>query len=1532
MNMRHIIRYILMIFVVIGIGSLPAPSGAVSGPAIVRTGGARNRIEIVFEADQAPSPGGTATLSLEATPLIYAPDLQIEWFVPPEVELLGTAKESFGAVAAHQTVTSQREVRFQSEGIFKVGVWSGFSPTDGIQLGSSGVLFFTIVAHGSKVSDMDPQAQSPMGSLMPAQVTVEPMHTMVPSSSDSDPCFAVNGTITRIDREPTASGYAPDTIVPVRYALVEIREEDVVFDDSYGEVLTNENGYFSFAFCDDDGWGDDTLEIYVRLWAEIYSDNTFVAEVIDTSWIDEVYEIDSPVVSSGGGTLTFDFDPLNETQSAIFNIADAVYEAWAYWKESGGEKGGDALFDQEGEVHWEPGYGEEGSYYISFWEEITIADHPSQPDQWDDSVIIHEWGHMADDRYSCDDNPGGQHSSGSLIDPELAWGEGYPDYWQSAVRAGMGHTDGNYYLDLGGTTKGNLIIDLESWNTNNPHLVSDLNEMAVAAALWDLNDEVDDGQDRAKHGHAMIQGVYTSETFEDIAYGFWDDTCEFDTFIRAWVREGNPTDLYTAGAIRQNTGYWIPPSPEYVWWDRVTQVVDNSASMAGAKFDAVKTILAEIVNDLGNQPKGTEFSLYSFHNQTNTNIDNYQGFFFPDLILPEINKMSTVGFSDPDCQVEAFRALSQAVENQYGGDVWLFTDGEPNPNNPTVETLKQLLNTHAVRASIALLGVCSSTTAVSPELTEAERVRLDGASEAVLGLAAADTPDGLVPYLLTAINSGGQFLFVDSSQLGDAAEILRAQISHSAGAGRWSDYVSDNFTYSWDRLSLGEFNWIDATTGGTEWGNPPTESYLHVALPQYFSYFNGGPYLVPHVYENGYITFGDYYGEVMVNTPLPNPAAPNNALYPYWDNLEWVIEGRRVAPAASNDGYIYTKRDGDWFAIEYYRFYPIEYSAQFMTFEVLLNLSTGEIRYLYETAPDGAGSATIGLENAAGSDGIQVSYNDVYGAANATGYKFTPMPPQPNKTYRVEVDSLMDEVYFLLTGYSGSFGPLKVYYPDGSLVNCADSANVVCLDLDLVQYVQVKVNNRVGEWQAVVDAGSTGSGTYSFHSNAASAVGAQSMNDRSLSTSAKETLLVKIGQALDGNTLTGRFRTPNDQPFGSSFSLYDDGLHADGLAADGLFGSDPYTPAGAGTGYLYVEGQLGGTSFVRSDPIPFTFQPVEITSLGDGTNSGGGTELQFEIQNLDTEDHCYWYDTQAPEGWWIDGLGWIPMVCINAGESHTTTLTIYMASGETNNLPSGTNGEVTLTVTDYGEGLMSDSATAWVTRHRAPASINIYNPTFYLRPGGDSATLEFIVLDDEGMVVADGTEVQLSATLGSISPSTGITHSGFFSATFTSGSTEGTALITANFLSGSVADTVSNTVNINNNVSATTEIDIGNPKANQISLEVSPQSVPPDGVSTSNLVATVKDRWGMPVADQVVRIGVSGDGQIGRINGSEVVSGTTNTQGQFTATFTSGTAAGEARVRAELLVMEAEGYRPVHEDQQVIDMILPEVYLPLILR
>jgi hypothetical protein len=149
------------------------------------------------------------------------------------------------------------------------------------------------------------------------------------------------------------------------------------------------------------------------------------------------------------------------------------------------------------------------------------------------------------------------------------------------------------------------------------------------------------------------------------------------------------------------------------------------------------------------------------------------------------------------------------------------------------------------------------------------------------------------------------------------------------------------------------------------------------------------------------------------------------------------------------------------------------------------------IRYQYLSVPNGSASATIGLENSNGSSAVQISRDDVGYASDGMGYKFAPAPPQPTKTYTVTVDSSMQAVGFLLAGYSGSFEDLLVTDPDGEQVHCIGEG-VMCLDLDLVQYVQVNTNGRTGDWNAVVDAGPTGEGTFSFISMAASPIAVES--------------------------------------------------------------------------------------------------------------------------------------------------------------------------------------------------------------------------------------------------------------------------------------------------------------------------------------------------------------------------------------------------------------------------------------------------------
>ena len=78
-------------------------------------------------------------------------------------------------------------------------------------------------------------------------------------------------------------------------------------DDTYGEGTTDANGNYTFSACDDDGVFDDELELYVRLRTEMVVNGNDVVEVEDSSWIDEVYEYDSGIIETEGGTFTVNF-------------------------------------------------------------------------------------------------------------------------------------------------------------------------------------------------------------------------------------------------------------------------------------------------------------------------------------------------------------------------------------------------------------------------------------------------------------------------------------------------------------------------------------------------------------------------------------------------------------------------------------------------------------------------------------------------------------------------------------------------------------------------------------------------------------------------------------------------------------------------------------------------------------------------------------------------------------------------------------------------------------------------------------------------------------------------------------------------------------------------------------------------------------------------------------------------------------------------------------------------------------------------
>jgi hypothetical protein len=63
-----------------------------------------------------------------------------------------------------------------------------------------------------------------------------------------------------------------------------------------------------------------------------------------------------------------------------------------------------------------------------------LGDRNEDSDEFDDSVIIHEYGHLLAAKFSRDDSPGGETHLGDMLDPRVAWSEGWANFFSSVVR------------------------------------------------------------------------------------------------------------------------------------------------------------------------------------------------------------------------------------------------------------------------------------------------------------------------------------------------------------------------------------------------------------------------------------------------------------------------------------------------------------------------------------------------------------------------------------------------------------------------------------------------------------------------------------------------------------------------------------------------------------------------------------------------------------------------------------------------------------------------------------------------------------------------------------------------------------------------------------------------------------------------------------------------------------------------------------------------------------------------------------------
>lgn len=291
-----------------------------------------------------------------------------------------------------------------------------------------------------------------------------------------------------------------------------IRHAEIMVKNSAGNIIqcgeTSATGTYSLTLPQA---GSGTYTVYVN--SRINNTSVARAYVLDYNLTNVHYSVSKSVsatanssannlLASGEGAVT----------SAAFNILDQVIKANEYLAEyvdtpyGCGTTYPDCVPYTPAPlvyIYWKKGvnpysyYGvDAGSSFYTGDSRIFILGGKNgdvdnmDTDHFDNSVIIHEYGHFLEDALAVSESPGGYHDGNAVIDPRLAWSEGFADFLQSAV------TGDEFYIDTIGNSSGTaggsafLSIDLESTAMDTPNDGAEglFREFSISRLLWDAID------------------------------------------------------------------------------------------------------------------------------------------------------------------------------------------------------------------------------------------------------------------------------------------------------------------------------------------------------------------------------------------------------------------------------------------------------------------------------------------------------------------------------------------------------------------------------------------------------------------------------------------------------------------------------------------------------------------------------------------------------------------------------------------------------------------------------------------------------------------------------------------------------------------------------------------------------------------------------------------------------------------------------------------------------------------------------------
>ncbi len=323
------------------------------------------------------------------------------------------------------------------------------------------------------------------------------------------------GTVTydRIPSKINAYGEVKldyDNIQPktAKYVVVKALDEN-------GQVLaqttTNSKGEYVL-------YVPKNTDVKIRVYARMFKKGVWDLSVVDNTNMKAQYVIEGGLHDSGDGTTKRDLRAASgwdgqrysgSRDAAPFAILDSINTIMqkvvkanpnikfphllVNWSPNNVAAGGDPSLGQIVTTNYDGNN--------NLW---ILGDANSDTDEYDDHIIIHEWSHFFEDKFSRSDSIGGPHSAGDSLDIRVAFGEGFANA-MSAIA-----TDNPVYFDTSGPNQSvGWYMNIENATPENPGWFS---EASVQRIFYDLYDSHDDGSDNLSLGFKpLFKAMVTKE-------------------------------------------------------------------------------------------------------------------------------------------------------------------------------------------------------------------------------------------------------------------------------------------------------------------------------------------------------------------------------------------------------------------------------------------------------------------------------------------------------------------------------------------------------------------------------------------------------------------------------------------------------------------------------------------------------------------------------------------------------------------------------------------------------------------------------------------------------------------------------------------------------------------------------------------------------------------------------------------------------------------------------------------------------------